>query len=72
MGQKVTARLPAAVLGALESATATAAQSEAFRNRITGLGFEVTYRNSAEFGRFIQAEMNRYQRIIDTAKISVE
>ena len=66
------AKLPAAVLGALETATATAAQSEAFRNRITGLGFEVTYRGSADFARFIQVEMERYQRIIEKAKISVE
>lgn len=66
------ARLPAPVLEALESATARAAQSEPFRNRITGLGFEVTYRGAAEFAKFIQSEMNKYQRIIDKAAIKVE
>ena len=66
------AKLPAALLETLEAATARAARSEPFRNRITGLGFEVTYRNSADFGRFIQAEMAKYQQIIDKAGIKVE
>lgn len=66
------AKLPGSVLEALEAATARAAQSEPFRNRITGLGFEVTHRNSADFARFIQAEMAKYQRIIDKANIKVE
>lgn len=66
------AKLPVAVLEAIESATARAAQSEPFRNRITGLGFEVTYRNSIEFSKFIQSEMSKYQRIVEKANIKVE
>ncbi len=66
------ARLPAPVLKTLETATAAAAQAPAFKAKLNSLGFDVVYRNSADFGKFIDSEMAKYQLIIDKANIKVE
>jgi tripartite-type tricarboxylate transporter receptor subunit TctC len=66
------ARLPEPVRKTLETATARAVADEAFKSALNPLGFEVAYRNSADFARFIDAETARYKQIIERADIKVE
>ena len=39
--------------------------------QLGGLGFEPAVKNSADFSRFINAEMKRYQTIIEQSKIEI-
>jgi tripartite-type tricarboxylate transporter receptor subunit TctC len=66
------ARLPANVLKTLEAATAKAAAAPALQAKLQGLGFDVAYKNSADFGKFIQSEMSKYQTVIEKADIKIE
>lgn len=66
------AKLPAPVLKALESATERASKAPAFKSKLNALGFEATFRNSADFGKYIVNETGKYQTIIDKAGIKIE
>lgn len=66
------AKLPPAVLKALETATEHAAKAPAFKSKLTGLGFEPTFRSSVDFGKYIVSETAKYQTIIDKARITIE
>jgi tripartite-type tricarboxylate transporter receptor subunit TctC len=66
------AKLPEPVLKTIEAATAKAAKAPALKAKLTGLGFDLAYRNSADFGKFINAETVKYQGVIDRASIKIE
>lgn len=66
------AKLPAPILKTLEAATAKAAQDPALKTKLNGLGFDVAYRNAADFDKFIASEMTKYQAIIEKANIKIE
>jgi tripartite-type tricarboxylate transporter receptor subunit TctC len=66
------AKLPPAVLKALEGATEQAVKSEPFKAKLNGLGFEATFRNSADFNKYIISETAKYQAIINKAGIQIE
>ncbi|CAB3846937.1 hypothetical protein LMG26788_01559 [Achromobacter pulmonis] len=65
------AKLPAPVLRRLEAASAKVMASPKLVEQLNGLGFEPSVKDSAAFARFIDAEMKRYQIIIDQAKIHI-
>ncbi|MDX3904493.1 MAG: tripartite tricarboxylate transporter substrate binding protein [Pigmentiphaga sp.] len=66
------AKVPPAVVAKLDAASAKIMASPEIRERLASLGFESAYKNSADFAKYIESEMNRYQKIIDAAKITVE
>jgi tripartite-type tricarboxylate transporter receptor subunit TctC len=66
------AKLPAPVLKALESATERSTKSAAFKTKLNGLGFDATFRNSADFNKYIISETAKYQAIIEKAGIKIE
>ncbi len=66
------AKLPAPVLKALETATERSSKSAAFKSKLNGLGFEATFRNSADFNKYIVNETAKYQTIIEKANIKIE
>jgi tripartite-type tricarboxylate transporter receptor subunit TctC len=66
------ARLPEPIRRTLEAATARAAADESFKSRLNPLGFEVAYRNGADFAKFIEVETARYKLIIEKADIKAE
>ncbi len=66
------AKLPAPVLKALETATERSSKSAAFKTKLNGLGFEATFRNSADFNKYIISETAKYQSIIEKAGIKIE
>lgn len=66
------AHLPAPVLKVLESATEQGAKSAPFKTKLGNLGFEATYRNSADFAKYIAEETAKYQTIIKNANIKIE
>lgn len=66
------AKLPAPILKALEGATEQAVKSDAFKSKLNALGFDATFRNSADFGKYIVTETAKYQTIIEKANIKIE
>lgn len=66
------AKLPAPILKTLEEATGKAAHDAEFKKKLNSLGFDVAYRNHADFDKFIASEMARYQRVIEKANIKIE
>lgn len=66
------AKLPAPILKTLEEATDKAAHDPEFKKKLNGLGFDVAYRNHADFDKFIASEMSRYQQVIEKANIKIE
>jgi tripartite-type tricarboxylate transporter receptor subunit TctC len=64
------AKLPPAVLSKIEAASAKIMGSPEMKQRLDALGFEVAYKNSADFTAYIASEMARYKKIIDTAHIT--
>ncbi len=65
------ANLPEPVLRKLEAVSAKVMASPKIVEQLNGLGFEPSVKNSAAFARFIDAEMKRYQVIIDQANIHI-
>jgi len=66
------AKVPAEIVKKLDAASAKIMASTEVKERLASLGFESAYKNSADFAKYIDAEMARYQKIIDAANISVE
>lgn len=66
------AKLPAPILKALESATEQSVKSEPFKSKLSALGFDASFRNSADFNKYIISETAKYQTIIDKANIKIE
>ena len=44
----------------------------AWKERMSAQGFEAVYRNSADFTKFIDSEVARYQTIVTAANIKAE
>ncbi|QVQ24191.1 Bug family tripartite tricarboxylate transporter substrate binding protein [Achromobacter deleyi] len=65
------AGLPAPVLKKLEAVSARIMASPKVVEQLGGLGFEPSVKDSAAFASFIDAEMKRYQAIIEQAKIEI-
>ncbi len=65
------AKLPEPVLRKLEAASAKVMANPKIVEQLNGLGFEPSVKNSAAFAKFIDAEMKRYQVIIDQANIRI-
>ncbi|HEY9281030.1 MAG TPA: tripartite tricarboxylate transporter substrate binding protein [Eoetvoesiella sp.] len=65
------ANLPEPVRAKLDAATAKIVADPAFKSRMEQYGFESIYKNSADFSKFIDAEMVRYAATIKEAEISV-
>jgi len=66
------AKVPADIIRKLDAATAKIMATPEIKERLSSLGFETAYKNSATFSKYIDEEMTRYQKIIDAAKITVE
>jgi len=66
------AKLPPAIQRELEAAAAKIIAAPEMRARLSGLGFEPAYKTAAEFDPFIEAEVKRYQLIIEKAQITVD
>ncbi|GAA4332220.1 tripartite tricarboxylate transporter substrate binding protein [Pigmentiphaga soli] len=66
------AKVPAPIVSKLEAASARIMASPDVKERLASLGFESAYKNSADFAKYIDSEMARYQKIIDAAHITVE
>ncbi|HEX4325663.1 MAG TPA: tripartite tricarboxylate transporter substrate binding protein [Burkholderiales bacterium] len=66
------AKLPPAIQRELEAASAKIIAAPEMKARLNGLGFEPAYKTAAEFDPFIEAEVKRYQLIIDKAQITVD
>jgi len=66
------AGLPAEVVAKLEAVSQKIMHSRSMRQRLEGMGFESAYRNSVNFQRYINAEVAKYQQIIETAGIKIE
>ncbi|QQB37357.1 tripartite tricarboxylate transporter substrate binding protein [Achromobacter deleyi] len=65
------ANLPEPVLRKLEGVSAKVMANPKIVEQLNGLGFEPSVKNSAAFAKFIDAEMKRYQVIIDQANIKI-
>jgi tripartite-type tricarboxylate transporter receptor subunit TctC len=46
--------------------------SASMKEQLDNLGFESSYRNSADFAQYIQAETDKYSAIIKQANITAE
>ena len=44
----------------------------AFKAKLNGLGFDVVYKNSADFAKYINSETAKYQLVINKANIKIE
>jgi tripartite-type tricarboxylate transporter receptor subunit TctC len=66
------AKLPEPIRAKLDAVSAKIMGSAAMKDQLEKLGFESTYRNSADFSKFIQSETSRYRFIIQQAHIQSE
>lgn len=66
------AGLPDDILSALEQATQEVMSDPEIIERLERDGFEVDYRNSSDFAKFIDEEMAIYAKIIEDANITIE
>nr|WP_233154942.1 tripartite tricarboxylate transporter substrate binding protein [Candidimonas nitroreducens] len=65
------AKLPPEILSKLEAASSKIMDSPEMKERLKALGFESSYKNSADFTAYIESEMARYKKVIDAAHITV-
>jgi len=66
------AGLPEHVIKKLEDASQKIMASPEMVQRLEALGFESAYRNATDFQQYINAEVAKYQRIIEAAGIKLE
>ncbi|MCE7878017.1 MAG: tripartite tricarboxylate transporter substrate binding protein [Betaproteobacteria bacterium PRO3] len=66
------ANLPAPIRQKLESTVQRIVATSAWKERMSAQGFEAVYRNSADFAKFIDSEVARYQTIVTAANIKAE
>ena len=64
--------LPADVRTKLESELKAAANTPDVKKQFTDLGFEVVATSGAQFTDFLRAEAERWKKVVETGKISVE
>ncbi len=63
------AKLPEPIRAKLDAAAAKIMSSQSMKDQLEKLGFESSYRNSADFSKYIQSEITRYRFIIQQAHI---
>lgn len=66
------ANLPPAIARRLDQAAKNILAQPEVQNKLASQGFATDYRNPAAFAAFVKSETQRYQRIIDEAKIKVD
>jgi tripartite-type tricarboxylate transporter receptor subunit TctC len=74
MGFAAPAGTPTAIINLLHDGIKKAVESGALKSRLGAAGeeYELTATTPAEFRKFIQAEVPRWRKVIDTAKLTVE
>jgi len=65
------AKLPPAIVERLNAAAARIMNQPDVQKRLSGLGFTADHRGPADFARFVDSEMKRYETIINAADIKV-
>ncbi|MCC6869216.1 MAG: tripartite tricarboxylate transporter substrate binding protein [Burkholderiales bacterium] len=63
------ANLAAPIRQKLETTVQRIVATPAWKERMSAQGFEAVYRNSADFAKFIDSEVARYQTIVTAANI---
>lgn len=66
------ANLPAPIRQKLETTVQRIVATPEWKERMSAQGFEAVYRNSADFSKFIDAEVARYQTIVTAANIKAD
>jgi tripartite-type tricarboxylate transporter receptor subunit TctC len=66
------ANLPATVARRLDQAAKNILAQPEVQNKLASQGFAADYRNPSAFAAFVKTETQRYQVIIDEAKIKVD
>lgn len=66
------ARLPESIRRKLDAATEKIMATQSMKDQLDKLGFESTYRNSADFAQYIQSETARYRTIIEQSRITAQ
>ncbi|MCC7041908.1 MAG: tripartite tricarboxylate transporter substrate binding protein [Burkholderiales bacterium] len=66
------ANLPAPIRQKLETTVQRIVATPAWKERMAAQGFEAVYRNSADFAKFIDSEVARYQTIVTAANIKAD
>lgn len=71
-GISVAKGTPQAIVDKLEAGMTQAMKSDAFRNRLTSVGFVVPPSGSKHYVPFLKSEMDQWTRVIKTAGIKAE
>ncbi len=71
-GLFVPAGTPAPVILRLQQETAKVMASAAWKNQSATMGFELGGESPQEFGQFVRQEIQKWQRVIQDARIRVE
>jgi tripartite-type tricarboxylate transporter receptor subunit TctC len=66
------AKTPKDVVARLESEVLKALENEAVRDKLVSLGAVVEPMNSAQFGQFLKSEVDKWARVIKSARITEE
>ncbi|MGB3428618.1 MAG: tripartite tricarboxylate transporter substrate binding protein, partial [Burkholderiaceae bacterium] len=66
------AKTPKDVVARLESEVLKALENDAVRDKLVSLGAVVEPTNSAQFGQFLKSEVDKWARVIKSAKITEE
>jgi tripartite-type tricarboxylate transporter receptor subunit TctC len=66
------AKTPKDVVARLESEVLKALENDAVRDKLVSLGAVVEPMNSAQFGQFLKSEVDKWARVIKSAKITEE
>ena len=72
LGVMVPAGTPKPIVDRIASSVETAMQSAEVRERIAGVGLEVTYRRTEEFTRYLKEQQARFADIIKKGNIKIE
>lgn len=71
-GLFVPAGTPAAVIQRLQQETAKVMASPTWRTQAASMGYELGGESSQEFGQFVRQEIQKWQRVIQDARIRIE
>jgi tripartite-type tricarboxylate transporter receptor subunit TctC len=71
-GFVVPAKTPKEVVARLETEILKALENDAVRDKLVSLGAVVEPMNSAQFGQFLKSEVDKWARVIKSAKITEE
>ena len=71
-GLFVPAGTPAPVIQRLQQETAKVMSSPAWKNQAASMGYELGGESPQEFGQFVRQEIQKWQRVIQDARIRIE